>query len=101
MSVKCEESINELTVKIRLLYHQPNVKYCILFASGTELLTDGQPTGQADEWTIQLLDAPGGPFRLGHKNDKPCNIVYSNSPRVINQSNLSPCYFAACHFFIS
>ena len=57
MSVKCEQPLDELTVHVWLLYDHPNFKYCTLFISGTELRTDGQ--------TIQTLDAPGGPFRLG------------------------------------
>ena len=61
MSVKCEEPIDELTVKVWLLYHHPNFKYCTLFVSGTELRTDRQ----TDRRTIQLLDAPSGPFRPG------------------------------------
>ena len=48
MSVKCEEPIDELTVQVWLLYHQPNCKYCILFVSGTELQTNGQTNGQTD-----------------------------------------------------
>ena len=31
--------------------------------------TNGQTDGQTDRWTIQTLDAPGGPFRSGHKKD--------------------------------
>ena len=31
MSVKCEQSLDELTVKVRILYHHPNLKYCTLF----------------------------------------------------------------------
>ena len=73
MSVKCEEPIDELTVQVWLLYHHPNFKYCTLFVSGTELRTngqtdrqtDGQTDGRTDRRTIQLLDAPGGPFRPG------------------------------------
>ena len=34
MSVKCEEPIDDLTVQVWLLYHQPNFKYCTLFVSG-------------------------------------------------------------------
>ena len=30
MSVKCEEPIDELTVQVWLLYHNPNFKYCTL-----------------------------------------------------------------------
>ena len=69
MSVKCEESIDELTVQVWLLYHCPNFKYCTLFVIGTELyvLTNGQTNGwtdrQMDGRTIRSLDAPGGPFR--------------------------------------
>ena len=61
MSVKCEEPIDEPTVQVWLLYHQPNFKYCTLFVSGTELRTDRQ----TDRRTIPLLDAPGEPFRPG------------------------------------
>ena len=61
MSVKCEQPLDELTVQVWLLYDHPNFKYCTLFISGTELRTDGQTDG----WTIQTLDAPGGPFRPG------------------------------------
>ena len=45
MSVKCQEPIHfvdELIVQVWLLYHQPNFKYCTLFASGMELQTDKQ-----------------------------------------------------------
>ena len=59
MSVKCEESIDEFTVQVWSLYHYPNLKYCTLFVSGTELRTDRR--------TIRLQDAPGGTFRLGYK----------------------------------
>ena len=65
MSVKCEKPIDELTVQVWLLYHHPNIKYCTLFESGTELRTDGQTDGRTDRRTIRLLDAPGGPFRPG------------------------------------
>ena len=41
MSVKCKDSIDELTVQVWLLYQNPNLKYCTLFVSGTELRTDG------------------------------------------------------------
>ena len=59
MSVKREQSLDELTVQVWLLYDHPNFKYCTLFASGTELWTDRQ--------MIELLDAPGRPFRPGAK----------------------------------
>ena len=58
MSVKCEQSLDELTVQVWLLDHHPNFKYCTLFVSGTELWTDKPTDGQ----TIRLLDAPDGPF---------------------------------------
>ena len=61
MSLKCEQPIDELTVQVWLLYHNPNFKYCTLFVSGTELRTNRQ----MDRRTIRLLDAPGGPFRPG------------------------------------
>ena len=68
MSVKCEQPLDELTVQVWLLYDHPNCIYCTLFISGTELRTDGQTDGRTDGQTIQTLDAPGGPFRPGHKN---------------------------------
>ena len=71
MSVKCEQPIDELTVQVWLLYHNPNLKYCTLFVSGTgrDGITDGQTdkrtNRRTDGQTIQTLDAPGGPFRPG------------------------------------
>ena len=56
-SVKSEEPIDELAVQVWLLYHHPNFKYCTLFIRQT----DGQTNGE----TILLLDALGGPVRLG------------------------------------
>ena len=70
MSVKCEEPLDELTVQVWLLYHHPNFKYCTLLVSGTELRTDRRTNGRMDGRTIRLLDAPGGPFRPGHKNTR-------------------------------
>ena len=55
MSVKCEKPI-ELTVQVWLLYHHLNIKYCIFVC---------KRDGITDRRTIQLLDAPGGPFRPG------------------------------------
>ena len=56
--MKCtREPIDELTVQIWKLYHDLNLSYCTLFVSGMELWTD--------IWTMQLLDATGGPFRPG------------------------------------
>ena len=66
MSVKCEQPLDELTVQVWLLYDHPNFKYCTLFKSGTELRTEGQTEGR----TIQTLDAPVGPFRLGVLKNK-------------------------------
>ena len=57
MSVKREEPIDKLTVQVWLLYHNPILKYCTLFVSGTEL--------QTDRLMIRLLDAPGEPIRPG------------------------------------
>ena len=68
MSVKCEESIYELTVQVWLLYHHPNFKYCTLLVSGTELRTDRRTDKRTDRRTIRLLDAPGGLSGRGHKN---------------------------------
>ena len=68
MSVKYEQSINERTVQVWLLYDRHNFKYCTLFVSGTELRTNGQTDRRTDGRTIQTLDAPGRPFRPGHKN---------------------------------
>ena len=48
ISEKCEEPIDELTVQVWLLYHQPNFKYCTLFVRGTELKTNGQTDKQTD-----------------------------------------------------
>ena len=45
MWVKCEQSIDELTIKFWLLCHHPNFKYCTLLVSGTELQTDGRMDG--------------------------------------------------------
>ena len=67
MSMKCEEPIDELTVQVWLLYLHSNFKYCTLFVSGTELRTDRRTDKRTDRRTMRLLDAPGGPFRPGHK----------------------------------
>ena len=48
MLVKCEESIDELTVQVWLLYHHPSLKYCTLLVSGTELRTDRRTDGQTN-----------------------------------------------------
>ena len=64
MSVKCEEPS---------LVNVPssNLNYWTVFVSRTELRTDKQTDRQTNErtdrQTIRLQDAPGGPFRPGHK----------------------------------
>ena len=58
MSVKCEQPIDELTVQVWLLYHNPNCKYCTLFVSGTELRTDGQTDRQTDKRTDRQTNDP-------------------------------------------
>ena len=62
MSVNCEQPLDDLTVQVWLLYDHPNFKYCTLFIC-RDGITDKQRGGR----TIQTLDAPGGPFRRGHK----------------------------------
>ena len=56
MSVKCEQPIDELTVQVWLLYHNPNFKYCTLFVSGTG--RDGITDGQTDKRTNRRTDDP-------------------------------------------
>ena len=60
MSVKCEQPIDELTVQVWLLYHNPNFKYCTLFVSGTgrDGITDGITDGQTDKQTDGRTDDP-------------------------------------------
>ena len=71
ITVKCEQPLDELTVKVCSLYHHQNFNYnCTSFVSRTELQTDGRK----DRQTIRSLDAPGGPFRTGHKKDHIQNI---------------------------
>ena len=36
MSVKCEQSLDELTVEVWLLYDHQNFQYCTVFINGTE-----------------------------------------------------------------
>ena len=95
ISEKCEEPIDELTVQVWFLYYHPNFKYCTLFVSGTELRTDGQTNkqtnGQKDRRTIQLLDAPGGPFRPGHKNGFLSSWIISFSVLDHVQNNFETC----------
>ena len=62
MSVRCEEPIDELTVLVWLLYHHQNFKYCTLFVSGTELMTDGQTNGQRDD---PITRCPRRAFQVG------------------------------------
>ena len=66
MSMKSEQPIDEHTVKIWLLYHNPNFKYCTLIVSGTELWTDGRTDRQTDGRTFQAG---------GHKNFRQTFIV--------------------------
>ena len=78
MSVKCGDSIDELTVQVWLLYHHPNFKYCTLFVSGTELRRNGQTNGRTDRRTIRLLDAPADLSGRGHKKSTQSNIQYQS-----------------------
>ena len=58
VSMKCEEPIDELTVQVWLLYHQPNFNYCTLFESGTELRTDKRTEKRTDKQTNGQTDDP-------------------------------------------
>ena len=49
MSMKCEQSLDELTVQVWLLYDYPNLKYCTLNVSRMELRTDRQTDRQTDD----------------------------------------------------
>ena len=62
MSVKCEELIDELTVQVWLLYHNPNFKYGTLIVSGTDLRTDGQTDGRTDD---PITRCPRRTFQAG------------------------------------
>ena len=60
MSVRCEQPLDELTVKVWLQYDHPNFKYCTLNVSGTKLrkdkLTDEQmedPNTRCPQQTFQ------------------------------------------------
>ena len=57
MSVKCEQPIDELTVQVWLLYHNPNFKYCTLFVSGTGR-NYGRTNRQTDKQTDGRTDDP-------------------------------------------
>ena len=57
MSVKCEQPIDELTVQVWLLYHNPNFKYCTLFVSGTGW-NYGRTNRQTDKQTDGRTDDP-------------------------------------------
>ena len=61
-TVKCEESIDELTVHVWLLYHNPNFKYYTLFVSGTELHTDGRTDDPITRWPRRTFHARGIKF---------------------------------------
>ena len=58
MSVKWEQSLDELTVQVWLLYDHPNFKYCTLFTNGAELRTDGRTDGRTDKQTHRRTDDP-------------------------------------------
>ena len=58
MSVKCEQSLDELGFQVWLLYDHPNFKYCTLFISGTELRTDKRTDRQTDRRTDRRTDDP-------------------------------------------
>ena len=45
------------------------VALCLYAVGITDRQINGQTDRQTDRRTIQLLDAPGGPFRPGHKNE--------------------------------
>ena len=62
MWVKCEQSIDGLTVQVWLLYHHPNFKYCTLFESGTELRTNGWTDGRTDD---PITRCPRRTFQAG------------------------------------
>ena len=57
ISVKCEEPLNELTVKVWLL-----LDFVCKRDGITDRQTDKRTNRQTDGQTIRLLDAPGGPF---------------------------------------
>ena len=67
MSVKCEESIDELTVQVWLLYHHPSFKYCTLFVNGTKLQTDRQTDRRTDKRTDNpITRCPWQTFQAKH-----------------------------------
>ena len=81
ISGRGEQPLDELTSQVWLLYHHPNFKYCIFYVSWqnyrrTDKLTDGR--------TIQLLDAPKGPFSRGHKNKLNTKVYRDRHTDVIN-----------------
>ena len=63
MSVRCDQPLDELTVHVWLLYHHPIFSLIIAL-----FIEAGQNNRQTDGQTIQVLDAPGGPFRPWHNN---------------------------------
>ena len=62
MSMKCEQPLDELTVRVLLLYDHPNFNYCTFFVSTTELWTNGQTDGRSDS-KMPPVDLSG----RGHK----------------------------------
>ena len=78
MSVKCEESIDELTVQVWLLYHHPNFKYCTLLVSGTELRTDRRTDKRTDGQTDDpITRCPRRTFQAGGIKIKFRGTVFS------------------------
>ena len=66
MSVKYEEPIDELTVKVWLLYRHPNFRYCTLLVSGTELQTNRQTDKRTDRQTDDpITRCPRRAFQAG------------------------------------
>ena len=100
MSVKCEEPLDEVTVQVWLLNEQTNIKYCILFISGTELRTggqtDGQTDGRTDRRTDGRLDDPNTrclrrTFQAGAKKE---DHAYPNASKYIGLNSI---YFPNCN----
>ena len=70
----CQRSVRNTIDEFTIL--QSKFAYCIITKTLSIALCkrDRITDGWTDKWTngqtIQLLDAPGGPFRLGHKNNQ-------------------------------
>ena len=86
VSVKSEIPLGGLTVQVWLLYDHPNLKYCTLLISGTELRTEGRTNGQTNRrtddpntrcprWTFKaggIKNCCWGAFPLTHKKKTNC-----------------------------